>query len=524
MLDSNNTMMSVEEEAENQVLAGLRYPINDVLLSSSSVANPAIIGTAPAVPKPRSRSSKRTALKLQIVLPMGKPMEINGIKHEPAPPEVTDQNICHLCNKQFVYSYALKKHLANHKSEVFACGHCSKTFKHQSTLTTHKASHAQLLPFTCETCHKSFNRISTLKSHRRIHSGAKPYVCHVCNKAFYQKGNLKNHLNIHTNERPYRCSICSRGFNQMSNLVCHKKNTHRVAAAFYCQYCEMQFSRAETLASHEMEVHLRPARNLNMSPLETQAQLVRSQMDETDSFLDDEHNNDIEVVVCDDLKPEHEILDHVHTFQAPKTPTPPPPPVVAVTPPVVGNRNCQMVFEKTENHRFFSKFSVIELPQKIDTLEMRYAAVSNKTPFAMLHFDSDAPCLVEIVQQRGMSILRPIKKHELGNFTFSEPDPDDASMNGKIVITIVATILQSFENGDNSLVTVKSPEVVSTVKLLVDSEVAVAAGQNNGPTSASLANRARAEELRDLKNKITIAMTDCTGSVTVTGEGKGGAV
>lgn len=495
-------MMSVEEEADNQALEGLRHPINDVLLSSSSVAKPTIIGPAPPVPKPRARSSKRTALKLQIVLPVGKPMEINGVKHEPAPPELMAQNICHLCNKQFVYSYALKKHLANHKSEVFACGHCSKTFKQQSTLTTHKASHAQLLPFTCDTCHKSFNRISTLKSHRRIHSGAKPFVCHVCNKAFHQKGNLKNHLNIHTNERPYRCNICSRGFNQMSNLVCHKKNTHRATSAFYCQYCEMQFSRAETLASHEMEVHLRPARNPNMSPLETQSQLVQSQMEETDSFLADENNNDIEVVVCDDLK-----TDHTPICQAPKTQAPP-----TVTPPVVGNRNCQMVYEKTENHRFFSKFSVIELPQKIDTLEMRYAAVSNKTPFAMLHFDSDAPCLVEIVQQRGMSILRPIKKHELGNFTFSEPDPDDASMNGKIVITIVATILQSFENGDNSLVTVKSPEVVSSVKLLVDSEVA--AGQSK---SASLANRARAEELRELKNKITIAMTDCTGSVSVTG-------
>lgn len=423
------------------------------------------------------------------------------------------KNCCPLCNKTFVHDHALRKHLINHNSKVFACNQCNKTFKNQSTLTSHKISHTMVLPFTCEVCHKSFNRISTLKSHRKIHSGAKPFACHVCKKAFYQKGNLKNHLYIHTNERPYRCEICSRGFNQMSNLVCHKRNAHRVttvpAYPRYCPYCAMQFETPEQLASHELEMHYRPAVN-NLSVLETETQLVR-----VNTFIDDvDPMKDIEVLVDDndnDVKP--------HLMFGQSIPLDLSSGTLALNRNALDNdpmicpelaknmqKNCQMVFERTENHIFFSKFSVIELPQKIDTLEMKYAETTNKTPFAMLHFGDDVPCLVEIIQQRGMSILKPIKKHELGNLTFHEPDPNDHAASSKIVITIVATILQSFTKGEYSLFTVKSPEIVRCVKLLVDSEVAKPENSGN-----NFMNCVKAEELMELKNKVTIAMSDYHG-------------
>lgn len=341
----------------------------------------------------------------------------------------------------------------------------------------------------------------------------------------------------------------------MSNLVCHKKNAHRIPSAFYCQCCEMQFSRPEQLARHGMEVHLRqPAHSLNLSALETETQLVRVQ-----TFIEEpseepeaeaeavEVQNEVEEVVVvheeGEVKAEEiyepatavfcEPLDLSHESAQSAIATTTTTTTVAMNqergelgegPVGIGGgggvgleRNCQMVFEKTEKHAFFSKFRVIELPQKIDTLEMRYAEVSNKTPFAMLHFGEEAPCLVEIIQQRGMSILKPIKKHELGKFTFSEPDPLEVGANQKIVITIVATILQSFTKGEYSLFTVKSPEIVRCVKLLVDSDAVISNRTRNG---VSLANCARADELRELKNKITIAMSDCRAAVG----GVGGAI
>lgn len=161
--------------------------------------------------------------------------------------------------------------------------------------------------------------------------------------------------------------------------------------------------------------------------------------------------------------------------------------------------NCQMIFERTKNHFFFSKYSVIELPEKIDTLEMRYAEMTNKTPFAVLHFDNQHPSLVQIVQQKGRSVLKPIKKQDLGRFSIGM---DTSNNNGsKIVITIVASIFQSFVEGDYSIFTVKSPEVVRFVKLLIDDDVAL-----GGQSLQS--NCVQDQELKELKNRITIATSD----------------
>lgn len=279
---------------------------------------------------------------------------------------------------------------------------------------------------------------------------------------------------------------------------------------------------------------MRPVNNINIAALETDTKLVHvetyldsSEMSSGDPLHLGDGMQDIEVVIED--VPEIK-LEEISEFEEPL-------PITACTemglmpegsgsitelnplnPAIEGSsdanskRNCQMVFEKTENHSFFSKFSVIELPQKIDTLEMKYAEMSNKTPFAMLDFGTDAPCLVEIIQQKGMSILKPIKKHELGNFTFSEPDPADVGSSNKIVITIVATILQSYTKGEFSLFTVKSPEIVRCVKLLVDANKVNAAGGSSSSGSSGGSSSgicAKDEELRELKNKITIAMSDC---------------
>lgn len=546
------------------------YVHNDVLLSSSS--DMSFLLAAPPLPitASRSRTRGKAAQEKRIALAAANKIQQahlqnetatsssnNNNNKENAPTSIKDElasiavpgalvnskaHICHICNKVLGNWHLLRRHLGNHNAVLYSCTQCSKTFKHQSTLNSHKASHSVSLPFSCDICRKSFNRVSTLNSHRRIHSGAKTFACHVCNKAFYQKGNLKNHLFIHTNERPYRCEVCFKGFNQKSNLSCHRKNAHGIGpaavATFACQHCDLKFNRAEQLAYHEMEVHLRPV--VESLAMEREAQVVRVKtfvekegepkgeaMKERDEeaqqqqeIVMEESDDLIEEVVSSETNETDNqvaVIDDVGEGSAKAPPT--------------GGPNCQMIFQRTDQHPFFSKFSVIELPQKIDTLEIRYAEMTNKTPFAMLHFGDEQtgegdhdqgegaapPCLVEIIQQRGMSILKPVKKHELSAYAFSADQ--GAVRNGKLVITIVATIIQSkvqFQaEEDYAMFTVKSPETVSCVKLLVDhdgergrqQQLMYATGLAS--TGFSLNNCARGEELEELKNKITIAMSDC---------------
>lgn len=164
-----------------------------------------------------------------------------------------------------------------------------------------------------------------------------------------------------------------------------------------------------------------------------------------------------------------------------------------------------------------------------DTLEMRYAEMTNKTPFAVLHFDDHHPSLVQIVQENDHSILKPIKKQDLSYFSIGgdaqqhRPAPsqsmDSEPLDSKrIVITIVASIHQSFVNGEFSAFTIKSPEVVRYVKLLVDDEDYY--GEAGGTTLASpheLKSSSRThcvpnEELDAIKNSITIATSFDAGS------------
>lgn len=476
--------MMNDEDVENHALEG-----KDVLLSSSStVAMP-----GPSKQPPRGAKTNNGFKKnpLPPVPPLTHPLI--EIKKEILPIPSLPENICPLCKRDFKRAHNLMIHLTTcHSGQPsFDCAKCHKKYKLEATLISHQKTHDHEERFNCELCNKSFLRKNTLNAHRLTHSGSKPFQCNVCPKSFYQKGNLKNHMNIHTNARPFKCNVCLRGFNQKSNLVCHKKNVHllRVDATVNCQYCEMQFNSGDDLANHELEIHARPsANNLAFSPMEIGG-------DQVDPMLD------IEVVIKD------ESLDlSVGTPLCPKI-EPPASQEAAFAPDALppGQRsNCQMVFERTEDHVFFSKFHVIHLPQRIDTLEMRYAVMTKKIPFAMLHFGNEPPCLVEIIQQDEMSTLRPIRKHELKKLSFFALDPKDVvGEDKKIVITIVATIYHSFANGDSSLFTITSPEVVRLVKILLDPEL-----------KPLLPKRMYATELQELRSKVTICMNEGAEMVT----------
>ena len=83
------------------------------------------------------------------------------------------------------------------KMKRHKCDRCEKTFVHSHHLKRHVASvHEGQRKFNCEFCEKVFSRSDRLKRHMNIiHEGLKDdEECELCGKTFYDKKSLKKHI------------------------------------------------------------------------------------------------------------------------------------------------------------------------------------------------------------------------------------------------------------------------------------------------------------------------------------------
>ncbi|XP_055850569.1 uncharacterized protein LOC129915129 [Episyrphus balteatus] len=125
---------------------------------------------------------------------------------------------CPKCDREFLYTSRLKKHMRSHNSKPYMCTTCSKTFKLQAQLKNHIDSiHRNIKPFKCEECPRTFSFPSKLKEHLRSHKGSikvtptptptstpasshrdiKIFECDECPRTFYFPSKLKEHLRSH---------------------------------------------------------------------------------------------------------------------------------------------------------------------------------------------------------------------------------------------------------------------------------------------------------------------------------------
>lgn len=110
----------------------------------------------------------------------------------------THQYLCFVCGKTFIHYGSYDSHKSIHdtlNAKKYECKTCGKIFIHHGSYRTHKLSHENRKEKICYFCNKTFLRTSHLKRHIRTHTQEKLYEC-PCGLKFAEKYNLTAHQRL----------------------------------------------------------------------------------------------------------------------------------------------------------------------------------------------------------------------------------------------------------------------------------------------------------------------------------------
>uniref|UniRef100_A0A6P7F0F7 Zinc finger protein 391-like n=1 Tax=Diabrotica virgifera virgifera TaxID=50390 RepID=A0A6P7F0F7_DIAVI len=136
---------------------------------------------------------------------------------------------CHLCDKAYKNSTALKGHYSyNHKEygvdTSVICDICGMRLSCKGKLGQHLRTHTGDRPFPCTVCPRKFISKDILRAHMRVHTGEKPYICMYCGKKFAHGAPYRYHIKTHTGEKSFICTLCGKGFISRANMRIHMRS------------------------------------------------------------------------------------------------------------------------------------------------------------------------------------------------------------------------------------------------------------------------------------------------------------
>jgi len=112
---------------------------------------------------------------------------------------------CPYCGKLFKTNGDVTRHVRIHTgAKPYSCRHCSDSFTFHESLKVHMLrSHNEGTWWTCYICQKKFVHSLDLKKHISWHVGVKPYICSECPKRFRTAQGLTNHLLVHSDIKQF---------------------------------------------------------------------------------------------------------------------------------------------------------------------------------------------------------------------------------------------------------------------------------------------------------------------------------
>lgn len=158
---------------------------------------------------------------------------------------------CNQCSKSYKTEKCLKSHRNSiHSGKRFQCDHCSEIFNDRTKLRYHILNHFKVL---CKDCGKSFNRIA-LRIHIEGKHGTKKFECDLCLSKFKRKLLLRDHFKRMHPKGNYTCLLCREKFEKINDLIQHQR-THIGRRHWKCLKCKFETESNYELKRHHASKH-----------------------------------------------------------------------------------------------------------------------------------------------------------------------------------------------------------------------------------------------------------------------------
>ncbi|KYM98152.1 hypothetical protein ALC62_11143 [Cyphomyrmex costatus] len=196
---------------------------------------------------------------------------------------------CGICSQWFSDHTTMLTHLQTHSEshKSYTCHICKKSFKEQSQLLKHEASHKrQTLDNASLYTSAVYNKSFMDKAQQKTHTVAKTYHCPKCNKIFFKEVSLLTHLcrdtaqlekkvtksrlktSLHDGNKTHKCSKCDATFASSQS-----RNAHMKMHAEYMRGSTAQAHEVKVEADDEPMPKLRPETLEYISPIEPKVEI-----------------------------------------------------------------------------------------------------------------------------------------------------------------------------------------------------------------------------------------------------------